>query len=241
MNEDPPRLSKDSALGLMLDDARADTLDAETRARVLRAVEGAALTGAVGASLVKGGTLAFWKLGVAAICTVAIAGGGVYAWHAVGAPVAIAPMVTAPQVVTPTASAVATAVVAEATSEPLPVTSATSAPSMASSAAVAVKPIPRPSASQADALPTLTEGRMLLDAKAAAATDPARALALTTEHATSFPRSPLAAERESIAIDALARLGRCAEAHARATRFRADFAGSPHTGLVDRAEATCGK
>jgi hypothetical protein len=54
-------------------------------------------------------------------------------------------------------------------------------------------------------------------------TDPARALALTEEDAHRFPSSPLAEEREVIAIDALARLSRVDEARARASQFLVDF------------------
>ena len=50
--------------------------------------------------------------------------------------------------------------------------------------------------------PQVDEGRILLRAKAAVASDPSLALALTQEHARSYPRSPLATEREAIAREA---------------------------------------
>jgi hypothetical protein len=50
--------------------------------------------------------------------------------------------------------------------------------------------------------------------------NPSRALELTAQHRTEFPRSALGQERELIEISALARLGRMAEARARAARFR---------------------
>src|SRR5438309_116226 len=51
-------------------------------------------------------------------------------------------------------------------------------------------------------------------------TDPARALAIAERHRTHFPTGALAEEREVIAIDALCRLGRLAEAKTRADDLR---------------------
>jgi hypothetical protein len=52
-------------------------------------------------------------------------------------------------------------------------------------------------------------------ARAALGASPAEALALTNAHAARFPNAKLAMERELLAIDALRRLGRAAEARAR--------------------------
>lgn len=94
------------------------------------------------------------------------------------------------------------------------------------------------SASQADAKapPVATdsqpqsaeEWRTLRAARQAVSTDPARALALVQEHAQKFPHGMLCQEREAIAIDALARLGRTGEAQERATAFAGRFPASPY-------------
>jgi hypothetical protein len=63
------------------------------------------------------------------------------------------------------------------------------------------------------------ERKLLDDARAAlTAEEPERALALLTEHASRFARPQLAEEREAIAVQALASLGRYEEARARAAR-----------------------
>lgn len=63
----------------------------------------------------------------------------------------------------------------------------------------------------------LAEEVALLDrARAALGASPAQALQLTVDHAARYPRGKLGIERELVAIDALRRLGRGAEAHARA-------------------------
>jgi outer membrane protein assembly factor BamD (BamD/ComL family) len=51
---------------------------------------------------------------------------------------------------------------------------------------------------------------------------------LTQEHARRFPSGTLVQEREVLAIEALARLGRLPEARRRLDAFRATFPRSPH-------------
>jgi hypothetical protein len=68
----------------------------------------------------------------------------------------------------------------------------------------------------------------LNQAQAALATDPARALQLTRQHAAEFPRGQLAVERELLAIDALVRSGQTEAAQKRAERFRARFGGGAY-------------
>lgn len=67
---------------------------------------------------------------------------------------------------------------------------------------------------------------LLEQAQDALAADPARALELVEEHRRHHPRGMLAQEREVLAIDALLRLGRRAEAEAQAGRFRERHPGS---------------
>jgi hypothetical protein len=65
--------------------------------------------------------------------------------------------------------------------------------------------------------------------------DAARALALADEHVRRFPRPQLGEEREAIAIQALAALGRNDEARARAERFRI---AAPHSLFLPAIEAS---
>jgi hypothetical protein len=76
--------------------------------------------------------------------------------------------------------------------------------------------------------PGPTEGSLLLRARQELASDPSDALALTQEHARRFPSGGLVQEREVLAIEALARLGRTSEAQRRLEAFRARFPRSPH-------------
>jgi outer membrane protein assembly factor BamD (BamD/ComL family) len=77
------------------------------------------------------------------------------------------------------------------------------------------------------------EVKLLHQAQDALAADPAQALSLCGEHAKSFPQGLLAQEREVIAIDALVRLGRANEAHARARRFAASYPASTHLRRIE--------
>jgi hypothetical protein len=61
---------------------------------------------------------------------------------------------------------------------------------------------------------------------------PARALSIAGEHAKAHPRGVLSQEREVIAIEALQRLGRHAEARARGELFLRAFSKSSHARRV---------
>jgi outer membrane protein assembly factor BamD (BamD/ComL family) len=61
----------------------------------------------------------------------------------------------------------------------------------------------------------------------------AEALSLCNEHTKSFPNGMLAQEREVIAVEALVKTGRTAEAKARADAFKKRFPGSSHARRVD--------
>jgi hypothetical protein len=71
-----------------------------------------------------------------------------------------------------------------------------------------------------------SEAELLEQARAAIKTDPSRALQRANEHARRFPRGVLVQEREVLAIQALRRLGRDAEADRRADAFGKAFPGS---------------
>ena len=78
---------------------------------------------------------------------------------------------------------------------------------------------------------------MLRRAQAALATQPARALALTSEHQRRFRSGALAEEREALAIEALSRLGRAQEAQRRAALFQRKYPHSVHASRVRGAVA----
>jgi hypothetical protein len=77
------------------------------------------------------------------------------------------------------------------------------------------------------------EDQLLERARRALASDPNRALALTREHARSYPSGVLAQEREVIAIEALKRLGRGGEAEARRGTFEERYPQSAHRRNLD--------
>lgn len=83
-------------------------------------------------------------------------------------------------------------------------------------------------ASQPDEPSTDTEFSLLEQAQRALRSDPQRALELTVRDAKRHPSGALAQEREVIAIEALAKLGRIDEARARARVFFQAFPGSAH-------------
>jgi hypothetical protein len=81
------------------------------------------------------------------------------------------------------------------------------------------------------------EFALLRAARQAVAAQPGRALRLTEEHAQRFPQGMLAQEREAIAIEALAKLGRATQAQARAQTFLKAHPGSPYRPRIDAALA----
>ena len=132
------------------------------------------------------------------------------------------------------ASSSVTEPIANPSQIPVPTASTSSSPSAAESAAsmastIAPKPTPSTSSSSA-------EDEIALVKRAYAALrngDPAGALGLAAEHAKKFPSGMLTQEREVIAIDALVRLGRRAEAVQRANAFRKAFPKSAHLRRID--------
>jgi hypothetical protein len=80
-----------------------------------------------------------------------------------------------------------------------------------------------------------SETELVGDARRALPGDASRALRLTSEHAKLYPRGALAEEREVIAIEALAALGRKGEARARAQRLLSASPGTPYAPRIARA------
>lgn len=81
------------------------------------------------------------------------------------------------------------------------------------------------------------EFALLRDARQAIVTQPERALRLAELHAQRFPAGMLTQEREAIAIEALAKLGRDAQAQSRARIFLKAHPGSPYKPRIDAALA----
>jgi hypothetical protein len=79
------------------------------------------------------------------------------------------------------------------------------------------------------------EATLLRGAQSSMKSDPQRALALTREHRRRFPRGVLAQEREVLAIEALARLGKSSEATERARNFNQRYPGSAHSKKIESA------
>jgi len=113
------------------------------------------------------------------------------------------------------------------------------------SASVAVEPplaSPRPTpvvdeAPKQQASAELSEAQILSEARRVLASDPRRALAGVQRHQQLFPSGALVQEREILAIEALRRLGREAEANARAQNFRSRFPSSIHGRTFSPASA----
>lgn len=80
----------------------------------------------------------------------------------------------------------------------------------------------------------LSEGTLLLRARRVLPTDPTAALALLSEHERLAPSGVLTPEREAIAVEALARLGRHPEARRRGERFLERWPSSAHRSRVER-------
>jgi hypothetical protein len=107
---------------------------------------------------------------------------------------------------------------------------AVSAPPPAPKLVARPSPVPSVAASASD--PDAEVG-LLQRAQDALSSDPARSLALASEHARRFPKGMLAEEREVLAIEALMKLGRSDEANARASRFRATYPSSTHLPRIE--------
>jgi type IV secretory pathway VirB10-like protein len=116
--------------------------------------------------------------------------------------------------------------------EPAPVGSSAprgSAQSPVKSSTVESSPEPsnRPAAGSRE------EFALIARAQGVLAGNPGLALALTSDHERNFPNGVLIQERELVAIDALLRLGRRAEATARAAHFHRHFPTSVHGRRID--------
>jgi hypothetical protein len=82
------------------------------------------------------------------------------------------------------------------------------------------------------------ELRILNDALDALRTDPQKTLTLCDDHAKRYATSPLAQDRESLAVRALLALGRTDDAKKRAEAFQKAFPDSPLEGEIEEALAS---
>ena len=130
------------------------------------------------------------------------------------------------------AAAVASAAPAASSEEaplaaPRPARDLARLPAPSSSAELSADSSPPPELSNREEL------ALLARAQAALASNPVTALGLTRDHERKFPHGLLVQEREVVAIDALLRLGRRAEAAGRAVRFHEQFPTSVHGRRLD--------
>ena len=239
MNEpsDPKRLVDvpSSELGRLMASAERD-LPSDQELAALAERLGSVLGPVHGAASVPRGSSLLAKLGVVTGLAVLIGAGLFVARKQPG-------QAASPSVVPSLASAVSKAP-PEVVTRPAPVAAAPPASAIASAASSASAPVSslsntriaaEPSKSGARAAGGPSEPALLEQARRVLASDPAAALALTAQAATLFPHGILAQEREVIAIEALRRLNRRAEADRRAAAFAKAFPGSVHQRAVEDA------
>ncbi|HEX7666805.1 MAG TPA: hypothetical protein VF407_19890 [Polyangiaceae bacterium] len=244
-DRDPPRLSQDPATSALLRDAiREGKNDLPDDARLaaialkLGAI-GAAGGGGAGAAASAGAAKASVapaaikagavKTGMSALSFKIAAAAAVTA-VAVGG-VAVAPRVLGPK---PAVTVAASTTIAPPTTTAPPATANDFAlpPASASAAPLPVPTTPSGVAStKVNAPPPHPDDELknVAQAKAALATDPAKALAICNDDAQTFPKGQFAEDRETVAIDALVALGRVDAARARLKKFEAQFPTSPNT------------
>lgn len=254
-DRDPPRIgapdSGDSArLAALLRDARAD-VGTEDDVNALRTAlaaqlwpqapppDGAGPTGAgavpgassgtAGGTAAASGTAFGIKAGLSALLVVAAAG----TWLATRPPADPAPATGAH---TETPPAHINPIKNEMRAAPTAVFQPESPPSTNGSGIIAIAPAapsstPPPARPPHDAAPS--EPALLGQAQAALSRNAALALSLSEQHRAWYPRGMLVQEREVIAIEALQRLGRKAEASARAARFLKAFPASAHRSKIE--------
>ena len=114
---------------------------------------------------------------------------------------------------------------------PLPLSPRTR-PSAVVVPAVAAPSGAEPTASAESAEPSESEATYLRRARSTLANDPSTALQMLDAYPSRYPQGVLAQEREVMAIDSLARLGRTDEARARARAFLAQYPRSAHASRI---------
>jgi hypothetical protein len=227
--DDPGRLASSSENGVLRELLHAGRKDLPSQAQlaalaarlgpILGPMGGGPAGGGGAAPAVKAAGVSAVAKGAGTLAVLAIVVGGIVATRTHRVPSAAAPNARASQVVAVSAPV-------ESVEPPAP--------------AVTVAQSPEPSAASSAKAPHVAETPSALDevtllerAEDALATSPAHALALCDQDASLFPRGLLRQEAEVIAIDALVRLGRHAEADARAASFRKAYPTSTHQRRID--------
>ena len=221
-HEDPPRLVEadpNSPVGRALDAARRD-LPTDAQLASLAERLGPTLGAAPVATSVPLGV----KLGVLAGVAALVAAGALLARKH-----ATSPSSEPPGPAVSAVNAPATSVAELSPSEqPAAAPSASAEPAISAVTATSSH-APHPSPP--------SEAALLERARRALATDPEGALTLTNQDAALYPHGVLVQEREVIAIEALRRLNRSAEADRRAAAFGRAFPGSAHQRTVHDSSA----
>jgi len=239
---DPPRLSKRSdspleqRLAGLVEGARADVgtpeqvmqLEASLLPLIGSPVPGpgpgtpAAGPTASGGGAASVGATAGIKATAIAVAVIAAAGGGLWL-HSTQTPAPVPVEQRAPvSVVVPVEPTTPTPSIGpEAPVEP---------PAMAPAPSHPSSPAGGPGASKET--PALSEPDLIGQAQTALAGNPVRALSLCEKHRKQFPHGVLVQEREVLAIEALAKLGRHAQAVDRGERFMKAFPSSAHRSKI---------
>lgn len=175
--------------------------------------------------------LAGWKLLAAGVGTFLLGGATGAAIHATAAPPRTEVRYVDRIVEAPRSSDVPPP---PTTTARIPTAEVQSLPSAAS------RPTANPSTTAAGTDQALAHERQIIEKARSALTrgDAEGAIAATDEHAAAFPKGQLGEAREAIAVQALARAGRGADARRRAERFHRDFPGSMYGPVVDAAVAS---
>ena len=241
---DPPRIDEGEAseLGRLVRASRHRRAPARTAERVAQGLTTAGAF-ATGTSSPSSSTGVFGRVGGAKLGALALAfmglGGTMFAFQARTSD-STPPPVSAPATQMLAAAPPpppSTADIPSMPVEALP-SSATPAVVVTSTAARAGAP-PSPAswaAPRAASSPPSREGEFAFIKRAqdALASDPSRALSIAEEHARTFPAGEFVQEREVVAVQALARLGRTTEAKSRANALLARFPRTPYVPRLER-------
>ncbi|MEM6992678.1 MAG: hypothetical protein AAF721_19345 [Myxococcota bacterium] len=258
MNSDPIRLLDDPASGPTL---RGDLGTAANAKLTGLSVAGGltALQAAIAAQGAQTGVVApVAAAGMSTLAKLAVAGallvGGVGLWvglsgdpapaaepsmaQATPAEPVRAPVEAAPAA-TPEPPAPAVPAVAPVPAAPVPDEEPATEDPVVEAAPVAAprahKPKHKPAAAPLTAEDAMAEASLISRARKALATSPSQALALTNEAKRDFPRGMLLEEREAVAVQALAKLGRHDKAKRRGEQFLKRYGRGPHAAAVRTA------
>ena len=229
-SDDPERFAdapSRSPLGELFASASRDLPSDEQLAR-LAAQLGPMLDGASGVPPAAPGASTLVKLAIATGTVVLLVGAGLTLRRSAHqAPTS--PTVT-PSVSLPTAATAPARPTSDAAPQPAlePAPSADDASPSVLDKSGSASPKSSPSPSKAP-----SEAALLERARRALNASPSYALQLADQHRARFPKGILSQEREVIAIEALRRLHRTADADQRATGFSKAFPGSAHQRMVD--------